>query len=62
MASKFIKLWLVLRPFHDFCRVDKTLTLGRPGQYLYHSHLATVCRLLSVEERVNLVWYKYLVL
>jgi len=57
---EILKIMLVLRPFHVFCRVDKTLTLVRPGQYLYYAHLATICRLLSVGERVSLIWYKYL--
>ena len=56
------KTVLVLRPFHIFCHVDTTLILVRPGQYLYYSHLATMCRLLSVGGRASLIWYKYLVL
>jgi hypothetical protein len=52
------KIVLVLRPFFVFCRVDKTLTLVRPGQYLCYSHLATLCRLLSVGERASLIWCK----
>lgn len=54
------KIVLVLRPFHVFCRVDKTLTLVRPGHYLHYAHLATMCRPLSEGERVNLICYKYL--
>jgi len=52
------KTVLVLRLFHVFCRVDKTNILVRPGQYLCYSHLATMCRLLSVGERASLIWYK----
>jgi hypothetical protein len=54
------KIVLVLRTFHTVCCVDKNLTLFRPGQYLYCSHLAMMCRSLSVGAKVSLRGYKYL--